>query len=366
MKKILTLSALIASLLTANAQSTANNFPANGNVSLGNGNYLQNGKMFYQGLLNINNGNTRGNIANNLYWDNTNNQWLTGASTSSDFGLIRFEANAQLSFFTCPSSGAPQVFSNTGLEDFRRLTITKDGNVGINVADPGARLEVAGAIRSSGFAYTSGYFEATNVQNGNVYFTTNTISGNGLLKLNKLDGSTSIYLNSSGASYFTGGNLLIGKTSQTNTSYKLDVDGYVRADKVVVNTSGADYVFDSTYNLRSLDEVESFIKSNHHLPEIAPAADMQANGIDIGNNQTKLLQKTEELTLYLIQQNKQLKEQLAINTAQDRRMQELTEQNKQLKDQVSDIEVLKQLIAKQQEAIEALQQKADKANSNKD
>lgn len=185
--------------------------------------------------------------------------------------------------------------------------------MGINIANPGARLEVAGAIRSSGFSNTSGYFEATNVQNGNVYFTTNTISGNGFLKLNRLDGSTVIYLNSFGASYFTGGNVLIGKTSQANTSYKLDVDGNVRADKVVVNTSGADFVFDSSYNLMPLDDVENFIKSNHHLPEIAPAADVQTNGIDVGDNQTKLLQKIEELTLYLIEQNKtitELKEQL--------------------------------------------------------
>lgn len=313
MKRILTLSALIVSLLTANAQSTSNNFPANGNVSLGNGNYLENGKMFYQGLLNINNSNTRGNIANNLYWDNTNNQWSTGTSTSSDFGLIRFEANAQLSFFTCPSSGTPQVFSNIDLEAFRRLTITKGGNVGIGIANPATKLAVEGAIRTSGSDVINGYFEATNAQNGNVYFTTKTSTGNGLLKLNELDGSTLVYLNTSGPSYFAGGNLLIGKTSQTNTGYKLDVNGNIRADKLVVNTTGADYVFDSAYNLMPLIEVESFIKSNHHLPEIASASYMQANGIDIGNNQTKLLQKIEELTLYLIEQNKtitELKEQL--------------------------------------------------------
>jgi hypothetical protein len=104
----------------------------------------------------------------------------------------------------------------------------------------------------------------------------------------------------------TSGNVLIGKNTQTNTAYILDVNGNVRASKVVVNTTGADFVFESGYRLPSLKSVEEFIKAHHHLPGIAPAQQMQKEGVDVGDNQTKLLQKIEELTLYIIEQQKQI------------------------------------------------------------
>jgi hypothetical protein len=113
--------------------------------------------------------------------------------------------------------------------------------------------------------------------------------------------------------------ILIGKTTQTNTSYLLDIAGKMRADEVKVNTSGADFVFDKNYILSPLSEVECFIKQNKHLPDIAPAAEMQTNGISIGDMQAKLLQKVEELTLYSIAQEKKnaaLKQQLAEQKAQ--------------------------------------------------
>jgi len=102
------------------------------------------------------------------------------------------------------------------------------------------------------------------------------------------------------------GNVLIGKTTQTNVNYKLDVAGHIRAEKLVVNTTGADFVFDSTYKLPSLVEVEQFIQKNKHLPKIASANEMQTNGLDVGENQTKLLQKIEELTLYIIELDKKV------------------------------------------------------------
>jgi hypothetical protein len=108
-----------------------------------------------------------------------------------------------------------------------------------------------------------------------------------------------------GNSYINSGNVLIGKTTQTNTTYKLDVAGKIRADEIVVNTTGADFVFEPTYNLRTLPELETFIKQNKHLPEIAPAKEMQENGVSAGEMQAKLLQKIEELTLYVIELKKE-------------------------------------------------------------
>jgi hypothetical protein len=105
------------------------------------------------------------------------------------------------------------------------------------------------------------------------------------------------------------GNVLIGKTTQQNSAYKLDVAGFVRANKVVVNTTGADFVFEPAYKLSSLKEVELFIQKNRHLPGIPSAKEMQSDGLDVGEQQSKLLQKIEELTLYLIAQSKKIEDQ---------------------------------------------------------
>jgi hypothetical protein len=108
------------------------------------------------------------------------------------------------------------------------------------------------------------------------------------------------------------GNVLIGKTTQANTNYKLDVVGQIRADKITVNTTGADFVFDSAYRLPALPEVASYIRANHHLIHIAPAADMERNGVDLGNNQISLLRKVEELTLYAIDADKEIRQLKAL------------------------------------------------------
>ena len=100
----------------------------------------------------------------------------------------------------------------------------------------------------------------------------------------------------------TGGNVGIGTT--TPGDYKLNVWGSIRAHEVVVNTDGADFVFDSDYNLPDLKEIEEFIFENKHLPNLDSATEMKENGMNVSEMQTDLLQKIEELTLYLIEQNK--------------------------------------------------------------
>jgi hypothetical protein len=126
------------------------------------------------------------------------------------------------------------------------------------------------------------------------------------------------------------GNLLINKTFQNNSSYKLDVAGNVRANQIVVNATGADFVFDSSYKLSSLSSLKKYIDQNHHLPEIASAKDMQANGLNVGDNQIKLLQKVEELTLYLIEKDNQLNDEKELA---DKQQGQIDTQNKQLKEE---------------------------------
>lgn len=99
------------------------------------------------------------------------------------------------------------------------------------------------------------------------------------------------------------GNVGIGTT--TPGTYKLAVEGTIGARRVKVTQSAwADFVFHPDYQLPSLKEVESYIKANQHLPEIPSAAEVEKEGLDLGEMNKKLLQKVEELTLYIIQLNK--------------------------------------------------------------
>jgi len=106
------------------------------------------------------------------------------------------------------------------------------------------------------------------------------------------------------------GNLGIG-TNTPDSGYKLTVKGkiWTREVKVTSTAGGADFVFENTYKLPTLEEVEQFITENKHLPEIASAKEMEENGIHLAEMNIKLLQKIEELTLYTIQQQKELEAQ---------------------------------------------------------
>lgn len=104
------------------------------------------------------------------------------------------------------------------------------------------------------------------------------------------------------------GNIGIGTKSP---AYKLDVIGTIRAREILVDLNGvggADFVFDTNYRLRPLSEVKSFIAENKHLPEIQSAKNMQQNGVSVNELQFQLLQKIEELTLYIIEQDQQIKD----------------------------------------------------------
>ena len=104
------------------------------------------------------------------------------------------------------------------------------------------------------------------------------------------------------------GNLGIGTSSFLDglTTYRLSVDGKIRAEGVKVYTDWADYVFENSYNLLTIEEVESFIAKNGHLKDIPSAEEVEKNGIELGEMNKLLLQKIEELTLYVIDLNKEI------------------------------------------------------------
>ena len=93
------------------------------------------------------------------------------------------------------------------------------------------------------------------------------------------------------------------------TEGDINVNGTVKTKEVNVTLDGwSDLVFDKTYNLKTLSEVESFIKTNKHLPEIPSESEVKDNGVKVGEMQSLLLKKIEELTLYVIKQGKEIQE----------------------------------------------------------
>ena len=100
----------------------------------------------------------------------------------------------------------------------------------------------------------------------------------------------------------------------TNPQHLLQVAGQIGAEEVLITPTGADYVFQPGYRLRPLSEVDAYIQVNHHLPDIPSADEAKQNGVGVGDMQSRLLAKVEELTLHMIQQekeNQELRERIA-------------------------------------------------------
>ncbi len=102
------------------------------------------------------------------------------------------------------------------------------------------------------------------------------------------------------------GNVGIGTPSPKE---RLSVNGKIRAHEIKVEMSGwPDYVFQPDYKLESLAEIERFIEKNGHLPELPKADEAEKEGVALGEMNKILLKKIEELTLHLIQKDKQMQE----------------------------------------------------------
>lgn len=105
-----------------------------------------------------------------------------------------------------------------------------------------------------------------------------------------------------------GGNVAIGNITSTSSGYKLAVTGKIICEEVKVKLSTAwpDYVFNEDYKLPALSDIEKFIQQNKRLPNIPSASEVAKNGIEVGDIQKRMMEKIEELTLYIIDMQKQI------------------------------------------------------------
>lgn len=176
-----------------------------------------------------------------------------------------------------------------------------NGNFGFDKINPLYKMDINGNFRSG----SSDTFFSYNVADINLKHAPRGSGGRAVVH----DADNILTINYDND--FTGGTKLGSSfLVKKNNAY---LQGKLEAKEIKVTSSPtADFVFEESYELPKLEEVEKHIKEKKHLPEIASAKEMEANGVNIGEFQIKLLQKIEELTLYTIEQNKLNKEQAAL------------------------------------------------------
>jgi hypothetical protein len=202
------------------------------------------------------------------------------------------------------------------------LTLTPTGEMGLGVTSPMGMLDIQKTTSNAEGQSVVNIIGSTSTGNGASLVLNQVWNGNYYKTL--IDNSGGAY-NGVGSglkiqtSYWDGsqvntitalslsptGDLGLGTTTP---AYKLDVIGTIRAREIIVDLNGADFVFEKEYKLMPLNELEKFVKEQKHLPEVAPAKEMNENGTDLGDLNSKFLQKMEEMTLYIIEQNKAIEE----------------------------------------------------------
>lgn len=306
----------------------AQNQIINGNLHLTvtNGGSLRIGKTGDAGNINV----PVGNITGQYNLDFSGYRDIFPDQIGARIAAIRYNnyaanaayiQNTALVFYT---NGSGQ---NPGVTDLvERMRISPNGSIGIGTKDPTASSL---SLRTNTLSHNNNtieYLQSINrvnsdlasiylgTENANAPYNGIIAAHNANLKLGTdfFGTFTPIFtlIGLNGAPNY--GNVGIGTT---NPDQKLTVKGKIHAEEVIIDLSVplADYVFKPEYKLMPLDELEQFVKTNNHLPEIPSASEVEKDGLSLGEFQNKLLQKIEELTLYTIELRKEVDQLKAQN-----------------------------------------------------
>jgi len=240
----------------------------------------------------------------------------------------------------------------SGFNEGPKFTILDGGNVGIGTQQPSSKLQINGGIT---LPVTAGITETSEegispIANHRFNYDGKYLNhyGFGFYSYSKSydPGGINTYMAGYyGVDFFTNdtnrmkilfnGNVGIGTVSPDQ---KLTVNGTIHSKEVIVDTNIApDYVFQkyytgkselkSDYRMPTLTEIEDFTRKNNHLPNVPSAKEMQENGILVGEMSNVLLQKVEELTLYIIEQQKELERLKKENSTQSKKIEDMEREN---------------------------------------
>lgn len=260
---------------------------------------------FSDGNVQITNGYLQTSRSNDnmVWWERTNIAQKWGINISSSGKMI---------FRNITASASPFV-------------IDVNGNIGTGISAPDSKLHVYA---------NDGNTNKLIVENGTIAQASIDLknSTNNIRLITDNSNPFRIYDQNSGADRLLingSGKVGIGTSSPDEL---LTVKGVIHAEKVKVdlNVPGPDYVFEEDYDLMSLDNISEYIRENKHLPHVPAAKEMEEEGVDVGNMNMILLRKVEELTLYILQQNDQLKDQNVRIKEQDEKINALINQVEQL------------------------------------
>lgn len=210
-------------------------------------------------------------------------------STLADFAQIRFQIyNGNPNFNITQGLNNLWISRNLGTYGFTNdLVISEDGYVGIGHSNPETRLHIDGGTDVGNAS--GGYLELGLTSSNNIGIDNNEIQARNNVVVSRL------VLNNGG------GPVQIG-SAVTPAGYSLSVNGKAICEELKIQASSnwPDYVFKDDYTLKSFDELRQYISIKQHLPGIPDANTIAQNGIEIGDMQKRMMEKIEELTLYIL------------------------------------------------------------------